>query len=59
MRMSPDRIPKQIIYSQLSSGHIKRGRSRLRFKNTIKRNLKPETERHKDRLMDITLTVER
>ena len=40
MRMSPDRIPKQILYSQLSSGHRKRGRPRLRFKYIIKRNLK-------------------
>ena len=40
MRMSPDRLPKQIIYCQLSSGHKKRGRPRLRFKDTIKRNLK-------------------
>ncbi|KAK2179767.1 hypothetical protein NP493_473g00017 [Ridgeia piscesae] len=40
MRMSPDRLPKQVLYSQLSSGHIKRGRPRLRFKDTIKRNLK-------------------
>ena len=36
MRMSPDRLPKQILYSQLSSGHS----LRLRFKDTIKRNLK-------------------
>ncbi|KAK2189647.1 hypothetical protein NP493_100g00023 [Ridgeia piscesae] len=40
MRMSPDRLPKQILYSQLSSGHRKLGRPRLRFKDTIKRNLK-------------------
>ena len=40
MRMSPDRLPKQILYSQLSSGHRKSGRPRLRFKDTIKRNLK-------------------
>ncbi|KAK2174056.1 hypothetical protein NP493_831g00001 [Ridgeia piscesae] len=40
MTMSPDRLPKQIIYCQLSSGHRKRGRPRLRFKDTIKRNLK-------------------
>ena len=40
MRMSPERLPKQILYSQLSSGHRKRGRSRLWFKDTIKRNLK-------------------
>ena len=39
-RMSPDRLPKQILYSQLSSGHRKRGRPRHRFKDTIKRNLK-------------------
>ena len=56
VRMSPDRLPKQILYSQLSSGHKKRGRPRLRFKDTIKRNLKL---RHKDRHMDITLTAER
>ncbi|KAK2171513.1 hypothetical protein NP493_1055g00015 [Ridgeia piscesae] len=52
MRMSP----KQVLYSQLSSGHRKRGRPRLRFSDTIKRNLKL---RHKDRLMDITVTAER
>ena len=40
MRMSPERLLKQILYSQLSSGHRKRGRPRLRFKDTIKRNLK-------------------
>ena len=32
MRISPDRLPKQVIYSQLSSGQRKRGRPRLRFK---------------------------
>ena len=40
MRMSPDRLPKQILYSQLTSGHRKRGHPLLRFKDTIKRNLK-------------------
>ena len=40
MGMSPDRLAKQILYSQLSSGHRKRERPRLRFKDTIKRNLK-------------------
>ena len=40
MRMSSDRLLKQVLYSQLSSGHRKRGRPRLRFKDTIKRNLK-------------------
>ena len=36
--MSPDRLPKHVLYSQLS--HRKRGRLRLRFNDTIKRNLK-------------------
>ncbi|KAK2182110.1 hypothetical protein NP493_366g02039 [Ridgeia piscesae] len=40
MRMSTDRLSKQILYSQLFSGHRKRGRPRLRFKDTIKGNLK-------------------
>ncbi|KAK2154902.1 hypothetical protein NP493_2128g00016 [Ridgeia piscesae] len=40
MRMSLDRLPKQVLYSQMSSGHRKRGHPRLRFKDTIKRNLK-------------------
>ena len=43
MRMSQDRLSKQILYFQLSSGHRTRGRprqSRLQFKDTIKRNLK-------------------
>ncbi|KAK2191682.1 hypothetical protein NP493_48g07109 [Ridgeia piscesae] len=40
MKMSPDRLPKQVLYSQLSSGHRKRGCPHLRFKDTIKRNMK-------------------
>ncbi|KAK2183931.1 hypothetical protein NP493_292g05009 [Ridgeia piscesae] len=40
LRMSPDRLSKQTIYSQLSSGHRKKGPPRIRFKDTIKRNLK-------------------
>ena len=43
IRMSPDRLPKHVLYSQLSSGHRKRGRPRLRFKDTIKRNLKRDS----------------
>ena len=31
MRMSPDRLPKQMFYSQLSSDHIKYERPRLQF----------------------------
>ena len=42
MRMSPDRLPKQILYSQLSAGHRKRGCPRLRFKDTIKGYLTAE-----------------
>ncbi|KAK2161842.1 hypothetical protein NP493_1558g00043 [Ridgeia piscesae] len=40
MRMSPERLSKQVLYSQLSSDHRKRGRPRLWFKDIIKRNLK-------------------
>ena len=40
MRMSPNRLPKQVLYSQLSSGNRTRGRPRLRFNDTIKRNPK-------------------
>ena len=40
MRMSPDRPPKQVLYSQLSSGHRKRGPPHLWFKDTIKTKLK-------------------
>ena len=31
MRMSLDRLPKQVFYSQLSSGQRKRGCPRLRY----------------------------
>ncbi len=40
MRMPPNRLPKQILFSQLPVGQRKRGRPRLRYKDTIKRNLK-------------------
>ena len=56
MRMSPDRLPKQVLFYQLSSGHRKRRRPRLRFKDTIKKTVKL---RDKHRLMDRTLTAER
>ena len=55
MRMSPDRLPKQVLFSQLSSGHRKRGRRPVQRYHQEK----PEAERHKDRLTDITLTAER
>ncbi|KAK2188140.1 hypothetical protein NP493_143g02035 [Ridgeia piscesae] len=40
MRISPDRLPKQVLYSQMSSSHRKRRRPHLRFKDTIKRKVK-------------------
>ena len=54
IRMSPDKLPKQVLYSQLYSGHRKGGRPRLRFKDNVKRNLKL-----RDIKTDITLTAER
>ena len=39
-RMPSDRLPKQILYSQLPVGLRRRGRPCLRYKDTIKRNLK-------------------
>ena len=58
MRMSPDGLPKQVIYSQLSSGHRKRGRPRLLFMDTIKRNLKLRDIKT-DTWTSCTLTAER
>ena len=40
IRMSADRLPKHMFYSQLSSGHRKRVRPCPQFKDTIKRDLK-------------------
>ena len=40
LRLNSERLPLQVLYSQLSSGTRKRGRPRLRFKDTVKRNLK-------------------
>ena len=39
-RMSVDRMPKQIFYSELSSGVINRGGQRKRYKDTLKQTLK-------------------
>ena len=58
MRMSPNRLPKQVLYSQLSSGHRKRGPAPSSPIQGYHQK-KPEDERHKDRHMDITLTAER
>ena len=38
-RMSDDRIPKQIFYSELSSGARNRGGQRKRYKDTLKQTL--------------------
>jgi len=39
-RMDKDRLPRQLLYSQLSMGKRNQGRPRLRFKDVAKRNLK-------------------
>ena len=54
MMMSPDRLPKQVLYSQLSQKKRAPSTPVQRYHQE-----KPEDERHKDRLMDITLTAER
>ncbi|XP_063588823.1 uncharacterized protein LOC134765962 [Penaeus indicus] len=40
IRMPTDRLPRQLLFSQLPVGERKIGRPRLRYKYTIKRNLK-------------------
>ena len=37
VRMSDDRLPKQLFYSELLEGHSLRGRPTLRFKDTLKK----------------------
>ena len=39
-RMSADRLPKQVLYSELLHGKRKRGGQRLRYKDVLKRHLK-------------------
>ena len=39
VRMSDDRLPKQLLYSELSEGHRLRERPTLRFKDTLKKSL--------------------
>lgn len=39
-RMDHSRLPRQLLYSQLKEGKRNQGRPRLRFKDTVKRNLK-------------------
>lgn len=40
VRMSDDRLPKQIFYSELTGGARFRGRPKLRYKDTLKQSLK-------------------
>ena len=40
VRMPEKRLPKQIFYSELSSGTRKRGRQKKRFKDTLTENIK-------------------
>ena len=40
LRMPTDRLPRQVLYSQLPDGQRPRGCPRLRYKDIIKRNLK-------------------
>ena len=40
LRMPTDRLPGQVLYSQLPEGQQPRGNPRLRYKDTIKRNIK-------------------
>ena len=39
-RMDDSRIPKQLLYGELASGTRKRGRPKLRFKDTLKASMK-------------------
>lgn len=40
IRMPEDRLPKAVMYGELTSGKRKRGGQRLRFKDVLKRHLK-------------------
>ena len=40
LRMPTDRLQRRVLYSQLPEGQRPHGRPRLRYKDTIKRNLK-------------------
>ena len=39
-RMDRNRLPRQLLYSQLCNGKRNQGRPRLRFKDIVKRNIK-------------------
>jgi transcription termination factor 2 len=40
IRMSNERIPKQLFFGELVEGHRKQGRPRKRYKDNLKDNLK-------------------
>ncbi|XP_076068416.1 uncharacterized protein LOC143040860 [Oratosquilla oratoria] len=40
VRMSDDRLPKQIFYSQLKEGNRKKGGQKKRYKDLLKANMK-------------------
>ncbi|XP_070000338.1 uncharacterized protein [Penaeus vannamei] len=44
--MNDDRIPKDLLYRELSEGFRSRGRPRLRYKDTCRRNTKSAAIRH-------------
>jgi len=39
IRMAPDRIPRQLLYGELSEGKRKQGRPKKRYKDNVKANL--------------------
>ena len=38
VRMQDSRLPKQVFYCELAEGHRKRGRPKLRYKDTLKQS---------------------
>jgi hypothetical protein len=40
LRMSDDRVPKQLLYGELGHGNRRQGRPYFRFKDSLKINLK-------------------
>jgi hypothetical protein len=39
VRMQDSRLPRQLLYSELSNGHRSKGRPKLRYKDTLKKSL--------------------
>lgn len=46
-RTENHRLPRQLLYSQLSQGLRNRGRPKLRFKDAMKRNMKARNIEHR------------